>query len=69
VRRGEAGRLARQRLGRLISISAKAFGPRSACADPKGIFASAKADAWRASALSGRFQSAQAFDTRFAPWV
>jgi hypothetical protein len=56
---GEGRRLARQRLGRPISIGAEAFGRRSACADREVSFASAKADARRASAWEGRFQSAQ----------
>jgi hypothetical protein len=47
-----------QRLGRPISIGAKASGRRSACADREISFALAKADARRASALEGRFQSA-----------
>jgi hypothetical protein len=36
----------------------EAFGRWSACADRRVSFASAEADAWRASALEGRFQSA-----------
>jgi hypothetical protein len=63
-----------ERLERPISIGTKAFGRRSACApnefglgpsaDGRPVptekrFASAEADAWRASALRGRFQSAQ----------
>jgi hypothetical protein len=47
-----------ERLGGPISIGAKAFGRRSACADREIPFALAKADARRASALEGRFQSA-----------
>jgi hypothetical protein len=47
LRVGEGRRLARKRLGRPISIGAKAFGQRSACADRKILFASAKADARR----------------------
>jgi hypothetical protein len=48
-----------QRLGGPISIGERAFGRRSACADREVSFASAEADAWRASALRGRFQSAR----------
>jgi hypothetical protein len=44
---GEGRRLARKRLERPISIGAKAFGQRPACADRKTLSASAKADAWR----------------------
>jgi hypothetical protein len=56
---GEGRRLARKRLRRPISIGTKAFGQRSACADRKILSASAKADARRASASEGRFQSAR----------
>jgi hypothetical protein len=56
---GGGRRLARKRLGRPISIGTKAFGQRSAYADRKILFASAKADARRASASEGRFQSAR----------
>jgi hypothetical protein len=47
----------------------EAFGRRSACADREVSFASAEADARRASALEGRFQSAQgpSADGRPAP--
>jgi hypothetical protein len=72
LRVGEGRRLARKRLRRPISIGAKRpawgapnefgqgpVGQRSACADRKILSASAKADAWRASASEGRFQSAR----------
>jgi hypothetical protein len=50
LRVGEGRRPARKRLRRPISIGAKAFGQRSACADRKILFlASAKADARRAA--------------------
>jgi hypothetical protein len=39
--------LARKRLERPISIGAKAFSQRPACADRKTFPAPAKADAWR----------------------
>jgi hypothetical protein len=55
---GEGRRPARKRLRRPISIGATASGRRPACADREISFASAKADARRASALEGRFQSA-----------
>jgi hypothetical protein len=42
-----------------MNSTLRAFGQRSACADRKILSASAKADAWRASASEGRFQSAQ----------
>jgi hypothetical protein len=51
--------LGASRLERPISIGEKAFGQRSACADRKTFPASAKADARRASACRGRFQSAR----------
>jgi hypothetical protein len=44
---GEGRRPARKRLRRPISIGAKAFGQRSACADRGTSLAPAKADAWR----------------------
>jgi hypothetical protein len=47
LRVGEGRRPARKRLRRPISIGAKAFGQRSACADRKILSASAKADARR----------------------
>jgi len=58
-----------ERLRGPISIGVKAFGRRSACADREVSFASAKADARCASALEGRFQSAQgpSADGRPAP--
>jgi len=52
---GEGRRPARKRLGRPISIGAKASGRRSACADREISFASAKADARRAAPWKADF--------------
>jgi hypothetical protein len=55
-----------QRPERPISIGVRAFGPRSACADRRIPFASAKADARRAAPRKADFNRREAFGPRSA---